>query len=258
MSVTYVVTIKVTVRASLHQHRHTYRHHVIHSKTKIVTVVTAVTKKSFPVLNLIFSESMTPTNSQATLDEPRPAVAAPPAKRKAIPEATGPDGPAELVVLVDRREQRPLPVEQFLPTLPASLYTGDYSLQGAEDQFAVERKSIEDVVSSLSTGRDRFEHELLRLRSMRWKRLLIVGSHLEVEQHRYRSQMTPAAVLGSLAAFEARFDIPVVWQPDSEAAARLVARWAHYFFREQVRAFQRVKTCAIEPAVPTSTLQLAN
>jgi ERCC4-type nuclease len=145
-----------------------------------------------------------------------------------------------------------------MATKPSGLYSGDYSLLGFEDVFAVERKSIADLTGSLvGTNRERFERELLRLRSMRFKRLLVVGDPLDIERHAYRSKIPPKSVFASLAAYEARFDIPVVWQAGEVEAARLVCRWAHYFYREQVRAFEKGQACNIEHAAGSSTLQLA-
>ena len=136
------------------------------------------------------------------------------------------------VVVVDTREQTPLPIVR-LATVRAGLLTGDYSIRGLEHLFAVERKSIPDLVSCCcNSNRERFENELHRLRGFRFRRLLIVGRREEVEAGAYRSQIAPRAVLGSLAAFEVRYDIPVVWEPDPAAAARRVEGWAWYFARE--------------------------
>jgi ERCC4-type nuclease len=135
-------------------------------------------------------------------------------------------------VLIDTREQDPLPVER-LPTRTESLYTGDYSVDGLQHVFAVERKSLDDLAGSLvDSGRERFERELHRLRGFRFARLLIVGTEDDIRAARYRSRITPNSVLGSLRAFEVRYDVPVVFEPDRYAAACLVEQWASYFTRE--------------------------
>jgi ERCC4-type nuclease len=137
-------------------------------------------------------------------------------------------------VVIDTREQTPLPIER-LPFVRAGLYSGDYSVQGLEHLFAVERKSIPDLVSCCAaSNRERFENELHRLRWFRFRRLLIVGSRGEIERGEYRSSIRPAAVLGTLAAFEVRYDCPVVFDPDPTAAARRVESWAWYAARELV------------------------
>ncbi|MGZ8900258.1 MAG: ERCC4 domain-containing protein [Limisphaerales bacterium] len=96
------------------------------------------------------------------------------------------------MLVIDTREQTPLPITR-LPVVHAGLVTGDYSIRGAEDQFAVERKSIADLVSSITVQRSRFERELARLRGHEFRRLLIIGNREEIEQRRYHSRTSPAA-----------------------------------------------------------------
>ena len=137
-------------------------------------------------------------------------------------------------VVIDTREQEPLPIAR-LPVVRAGLYTGDYSVAGLESLFAVERKSVADLVSCCAaSNRERFEHELHRLRGYRFKRLLIVGDRHDIEAGAYRSNIRPAAVMGSLQAWEVRFDIPVVFEADPASAARRVESWAWYAAREAV------------------------
>jgi len=137
-------------------------------------------------------------------------------------------------VIIDTREQDPLPIRR-LSVLRAALQTGDYSFAGGEELFAVERKTIVDLIGCCCGGRERFERELHRLRGYRFKRLVFVGSREEVERGGYRSSVRPASVLHSLAAWEVRFDVPVVWCPDAAAAAEQVEAWVFWFAREVVK-----------------------
>jgi DNA excision repair protein ERCC-4 len=139
-------------------------------------------------------------------------------------------------IIIDTREQEPLTFHR-LPSMPGSLFTGDYSLAGAEHLFSIERKSIQDLVGCCaSSNRERFERELHRLRGYRFKRLLIVGTRAEIEQHRYASNMRPACVLASLCAIEIRYDVAVVWSPTPDAAALQVESWVCWFARELLKA----------------------
>jgi hypothetical protein len=84
-------------------------------------------------------------------------------------------------IIIDTREQQPL-VFQTLPATRGTLQTGDYSILGAEEHFAVERKSLEDLASSSAgPNRERFERELHRLRGYRFKRLLSVGTEQDIQ-----------------------------------------------------------------------------
>ncbi len=66
-----------------------------------------------------------------------------------------------------------------------------------------------DLVGSLTSGRDRFTRELERMRGYSFRRLLIIGSRREIEEHVYRSKARPAAILGSLWTFEVRSPLPI-------------------------------------------------
>ena len=142
-------------------------------------------------------------------------------------------------LIVDSREQSPLAFGS-LPARVGTLRSGDYSIAGAEELFAIERKSIPDLVSSVTAERERFERELHRLRGFRFARLLIVGSMAEVAAHRYRSNATPKSVLNSLAAFEVRYSIPTVWASSPHEAASLIEGWALWFARELLKAAKAI------------------
>lgn len=138
-------------------------------------------------------------------------------------------------VVVDTREQDPLPILR-LPSCRGTLQSGDYGIAGLED-FAIERKSVADLVSCCTgDSRERLERELHRLRGCRFARLLIVGTREEIERGEYRSRITPAAVLHSLAAWEVRYEVPVVFCPTPEAAGEQVEVWAYWHARERVVA----------------------
>ena len=147
----------------------------------------------------------------------------------------------EPIIIIDSREQTPLPFSR-LKTQPGTLLTGDYSILGLETLFAIERKTVPDLVACcMGDNRDRFERELHRLRGYRFKRLLIVGTELEIHQAKYHSNIKPQAVLGTIAAFEIRYDLPFVFAPTPEHAGRLIERWASYFSREVILAANHLR-----------------
>ena len=150
------------------------------------------------------------------------------------------------VVVIDTREQTPLPFTR-LETVRGTLPTGDYSVAGLEDLISIERKSIADLTSCcVNAQRDRFERELLRLRGYRFRRLLIIGKEDEVWLCRYMSSIAPKAVMATLAAFEVRYDVPIVWAENPQLAALLVERWAYWFARETVETLNQL--CRRTPA----------
>jgi DNA excision repair protein ERCC-4 len=137
-------------------------------------------------------------------------------------------------IIVDSREQCPLRFTR-LPSRGGTLTSGDYSALGCEHLLAIERKSTADLVGCcMGENRERFERELHRLRGFRFKRLLVMGSEAEIRAGQYRSRINPASVLNSLAAWETRFNVPVVWAADPATAARLIEGWVWWFSRELV------------------------
>jgi len=140
-----------------------------------------------------------------------------------------PDG---LRVLVDTREQAPLPIPAEVSKV-ATLRTGDYSLEGYETAFAVERKSLADLVRSLTHERARFERELERLAAIPFRRVLVEAPYrcLLVERFSF-SLASPASIRGSVEAFEIRHGVPFVFAAGrAEATARLLG-WARRFWMD--------------------------
>lgn len=87
-------------------------------------------------------------------------------------------------IIIDTREQAPLPIEAY-PVERATLPVGDYGIAGFSDwdnpAFIVERKSLDDLVQSLTHGRDRFEREVLKLRQIGFRALLIEAEQSQIE-----------------------------------------------------------------------------
>lgn len=158
---------------------------------------------------------------------------------------------AEPIIVVDPREQKPLPFSR-LKTQDGTLYSGDYSVAGLEELFSIERKSIPDLVSCcIDSNRERFARECHRLRGFFFKRLLIVGSEEEILRGNFQSNIKPRAVLGTLACFEIRYDLPVVFCETPEKAGRLIEKWVFYYTREHIKAANQLWRATREPGSTT-------
>jgi len=117
-----------------------------------------------------------------------------------------------LRIVVDTREQRPYNFnEHVVEVFKQKLNTGDYSLVGYEDRVALERKSIDDLIGCLITGRDRFKRELERARELDHFAVIVECSMEDVVQGRYRSKLNPHAALQSIIAFQARYGTSFIW-----------------------------------------------
>ncbi len=138
------------------------------------------------------------------------------------------------VLLVDTREKKPLQFSH-LPAEPATLYTGDYSVKGLEEYFAVERKSLADLAGSLTRERDRFMREMHRLRGYPCAYLLIVGDEIEMQRLIAQGRLKLHQVEHSLRAIESRYGVHVERAYTEEQAARLVETWTFCAWREAMK-----------------------
>ena len=138
------------------------------------------------------------------------------------------------VLLVDTREQKPLRFSH-LPAESATLYTGDYSVRGLEEVFAVERKSLADLAGSLTRERDRFMKEMHRLRGYRFPYLLAIGDDMELSRLQAQVRLKLQQVEHSLRAIQSRYGVHVERAYTEEQAARMVETWAFCAWREAMK-----------------------
>lgn len=130
------------------------------------------------------------------------------------------------VVLVDTREQAPMDFGRFdnwfAGAKPATLETGDYSIQGMESLVTLERKSLNDLVSTLMHNRPRFFRQLERMQAYPYRAILVEASYTDVKSpYSFTSDTAahPNGVSGSLDALEVRFGIPVIYTSRNRALA---------------------------------------
>lgn len=130
--------------------------------------------------------------------------------------------PDDVVAIQDTREQTPFDLSP-LKTVIGTLATGDYSVRGLEHVVAIERKALGDLLSCVGQERERFDREVQRLLAYPVRALVVEAHWVDVEQHRWRSQVTPAAVQGSLLGWIAA-GLPVIMAGDHARGGRFASR----------------------------------
>lgn len=121
-------------------------------------------------------------------------------------------------VIIDAHEQLPYSFRDYANwiggTVVAALPTGDYSVVGMESQVAIERKSLIDLVLTLTHHRERFLRECERLAEFPYRAVLIEATWEELkspyQDREILSLAHPNAIAGTLVALQARWNIPVV------------------------------------------------
>ncbi len=131
---------------------------------------------------------------------------------------------APLTIVCDTREQRPWKFSAAVRVVVSTVPTGaDYSVEGYEAEIGIERKSLQDLVGSLTVGRERFIRSLRALSSRRYRAIIVECQLSQILWGDYRSKATPSSILGSICAITADF-APVLFCDDAGAAAQLAER----------------------------------
>jgi DNA excision repair protein ERCC-4 len=112
-------------------------------------------------------------------------------------------------IIVDPREQKPY-CFTTVQTIRKKLAAGDYSILGYEQQIAVERKSLDDLVHTVVRDGGRFRRELSVLDTYRFACVVIEGSLHNVYAGHYNSQASPQSIVGLICRL--MIDFPhVTW-----------------------------------------------
>lgn len=128
-------------------------------------------------------------------------------------------------ILVDQQEKTPL-TRHFDPKLvqveTVHLSTGDYSLKGATELVAVERKSLGDLLHCATEDRDRFYDQMRRLRDYPARFLVVEATRATIEAGAYERDVKPSSVTGTLMSLAVRWNIVPVYCKDQKEAAERV------------------------------------
>lgn len=147
-----------------------------------------------------------------------------------------------LRIQVDTREQRPWQFASMgaaVETVPATLGYGDYSLDGLG--YAIERKSGQDFVASISNGRRRLENELVKMQAGGGGAIVVeadLQTVLTGPPNRRPSgsqRVSESSILGSVASFLHKFGVPTFFPGSRELAERLAYKLLLHAMRNHLR-----------------------
>lgn len=161
-------------------------------------------------------------------------------------EDNDPPVDSPFVVVVDTREQMPFDFVGIaadakqghapiaVRTVVGTLKSGDYSIQGFEDRIAVERKSLADLFSTLTSGRARFEREMERLAEMDFAAVVVEASWGDIARGpEHATKVSPRSIAASIIAFQQRFpSVHWVMAGSRTYAAVLTYRTLERFHRD--------------------------
>ena len=136
-----------------------------------------------------------------------------------------------MIIRVDTREQTPLEFEHCA-TVRGTIGTFDYSLDGDQDAFAIERKSLPDLIQSLAIQKN-WIRELKKIRRAHAggmpRVFYVVEANREDIEHFDFSRFTQgrisaAFIFHQLSELEYVYDVHVIFSGDALGAARDIYR----------------------------------
>lgn len=113
-----------------------------------------------------------------------------------------------ITIIEDTREQCPLDFSPYtklgIASKRAKLRTGDYSLEGFEGLFVIERKSLTDAVNTLTHGRKRFVREVYdRMSFATFRALVVEASWADLcKPYGFARGANPESIVNSLFALQ--------------------------------------------------------
>lgn len=135
-------------------------------------------------------------------------------------------------IIIDTREQEPysFPLGSC-SAIRRKLESGDYSVEGMENLVAVERKSINDFVSTLIPPKRRFYAELERLAMMKSACVVVEASWPDIWARKYTSNAHPESVWGATMNIISRYNIPVYMCGTRQIACKFTIDFLVNFWR---------------------------
>jgi DNA excision repair protein ERCC-4 len=139
-----------------------------------------------------------------------------------------------MMLIVDTREQKPyLNIFKKINQkyLRKKLDVGDYSLKNYENKFAIERKTLDDFICSITRGRKRFEKELEKAKSFEYFALIIECSFYDIKNRNYYSKIEPEVILSTIFKWSTKYKIPIFFMDTRVGGALAVVKLAEGFLR---------------------------
>jgi ERCC4-type nuclease len=140
-----------------------------------------------------------------------------------------------LPVIVDTREQMPFEFIGYpVITKCATLATGDYSLAGFTDRLCIERKSLGDLASCMTIGRERFERELERMREFECAAVVVEEPLANIQKGAYRSHLKVQSFFQSILSMTFRYKVPFFFGQNRTHAQNIAFNCMRHFYNHQL------------------------
>uniref|UniRef100_A0A6H1ZMY7 Putative nuclease n=1 Tax=viral metagenome TaxID=1070528 RepID=A0A6H1ZMY7_9ZZZZ len=154
-------------------------------------------------------------------------------------------------IVIDTREQKPYDFPYTI--INKKLDTGDYSIEGLENQVCIERKTLSDAYGTIGQRRNTFVLELERMKSFTFAAIIIESSmqtfleyptdynkkltalcrkNLYIDYDKKRMRMSPSSAINSLLAWSLRYNIHIFFCCNRLLGNTTTLRLLEKFYKE--------------------------
>jgi DNA excision repair protein ERCC-4 len=154
--------------------------------------------------------------------------------------------PCPFTLAIDTREQaafdfRSLRADKkdgggplIIKTKRMTLKTGDYSIEGLEEEVSIERKELGDFLNCVGSDRERFEKQLNRLNALRFSAIVIEADWLRVLRGTPHSKLLPKTIVRSVIGWQMDYVPRIHWwfAPTRRHAEGFTYRMLDRFYRK--------------------------
>ncbi len=127
-------------------------------------------------------------------------------------------------IIIDTREKKPWNFENHHQIFK-KLETGDYSVEGLEDQIAIERKSLNDYIRSILQDKIRFTKVLNKLSGIKHSCIIVEEPYQHVWDRNYYSKVNPQYINSRTKTIKNTFSIPVFFSKNRGRAKEIALTW---------------------------------
>lgn len=149
-----------------------------------------------------------------------------------------------MVILIDTREREFKHIVDKLdklniPYRKQKLNFGDYSFEidgkSFENEIVIERKgSVSEIVGNFTKGKRRFENEFKRAKGTKLI-LMIEGSEDDIEQHKYKSSLTPFKVKSFIKTWTYFFGLDLQFVDRVNSAEFMIKTFENYLTKDTAK-----------------------
>ena len=137
------------------------------------------------------------------------------------------------VIVVDTREQKPYKFNNFIVK---KLDMGDYSIEGYEDIIAIERKTLDDWVSSVTKNRKQMEQKIIDAKEKLIYYAIVIESDLpKMWKKPWYSKADPVAYINTAIKWSIKYNLPIFFSSNASQGEYIIKTILDGFYYYQLK-----------------------